>query len=69
MGPAAAVALVTQIVTNLPAVVQSGAQVIKLVNDAWNQLNEAVGDREVSPQEVEDLVKRIVANSAQIQAL
>lgn len=69
MTAAAAVALLTAIINNLPAAVATGAQVIQLVTDSYNQLKEAIGDREVTPDEINELVARIVANSAEIQAI
>ena len=69
MNAAAAVALVTQIVTNLPAVIKAGDDVIKLINNGYHQLKDAIGDRDVTPAEVEELVAQIAANSAEIQAI
>lgn len=69
MNAAAAVALVTAIVQNLPAGIAAGAQVIQLINDGWTSLKEAVGDRDVTPAEIDELVAKIVANSAEIQAI
>lgn len=69
MSAAAVVALLTAIINNLPAAVATGAQVIQLVNDGYNQLKDAIGDRDVTPAEIDALVAKIVANSAEIQAI
>jgi hypothetical protein len=69
MTAAAAISLISQIVANLPAAISTGQQVIKLVNDGYAQLKEAIGDRDVTPVEIDELVARIVANSAAIQAI
>lgn len=69
MTAAAAVALLTAIIQNLPAAVATGAQVIQLVTDGYNSLKEAIGDRDVTPAEIDELVAKIVANSAEIQAI
>lgn len=69
MTAAAVIALLSQIVTNPPAAIQTGEQVIKLVTDGYNSLKEAIGDRDVTPAEIDDLVAKIVANSAEIQSI
>lgn len=69
MGAAAVIALLSEVVANLPAAITTGQQVIKLVNDGYQQLSEAVGDRDVTPEEINALVAKIVANSAEIQAI
>lgn len=69
MSAAAVIALLAEIVANLPAAITTGQQVIKLVNDGYNSLKEAVGDRDVTPEEIKALVARIVANSQAIQAI
>lgn len=69
MSIAAAVSLVSAIVTNLPAAIQTGAQVIALVNDGYARLSEAIGDRDVTQAEIDELVAKIVSNSAEIQAI
>lgn len=69
MTAAAVIALLSQIVTNLPAAIQTGSQVIKLVTDGYNSLKEAIGDRDVTPEEINELVAKIVANSSEIQAI
>lgn len=69
MSAAAVIALLSEVVANLPAAITTGRQVVRLVNDGYRQLQEAIGDREVTPQEVDALVGRIVANSAAIQTI
>lgn len=69
MNAAAAVSLIAQIIATLPTAIKTGAEVIRLVNEAYKALGEAVAGRDVSPEEVDALVAKIVANSAAIQAI
>ncbi len=69
MSAAAVIALLGEVIANLPAAISTGQQVIRLVNDGYRQLSEAVGDREVSAEEINALVEMIVANSAAIQTI
>lgn len=69
MTATAAIALLTEVIANLPTIVTTGEQVIKLVNDSYKALNEALADRDATPDEINRLVARIVANSAAIQAV
>lgn len=68
MSAAAAIALLGEVIATLPAAITTGQQVIRLVNDGYRQLQDAIGDREVTPEEIDVLVGKIVANSAAIQA-
>ena len=69
MGAAAVIALLSEVIANLPAAISTGQQVIQLVNDGYRQLSDAIGDREVTSEEIDALVATIVANSAAIQAI
>jgi hypothetical protein len=69
MSATAVITLLTEVIANLPAAITTGRQVIKLVNDSYASLVDAIGDKQVTPEEVNELVKKIVANSAEIQAL
>lgn len=69
MSAVATVALVSAVIAELPTVIKTGTQVIALINDAYRQLNEIYGDQEVSKEEITALVRKIVANSAAIQAI
>ncbi len=69
MSATAVIALLSEVITNLPAAIKTGQEVIHLVNDGYRQLSDAIGDREVTPEEIELLVARIVANSGAIQAI
>jgi len=69
MNAAAAISLLTQIVATLPAAIATGAEVIRLVNDAYRHLSEAIADRDATAEEIDALVAKIVANSAAIQAV
>lgn len=69
MNAAAAISLVTQILTTLPTAVATGADVIRRINDAYKSLSDAIADRDVTREEVEALIAKIAANSAAIQAV
>jgi len=69
MSATAVIALLAEVVANLPAAISTGQQVIQLVNDGYKQLVDAIGDRDVTPDEINELVAKIVANSAAIQAI
>ncbi len=69
MSAMAVIALLSEVIATLPAAITTGQQVIRLVNDGYRQLTDAIGDREVTAEEVETLVRKIVANSAEIQAI
>ncbi len=69
MNAAAAISLLTQIIATLPAAIQTGAEVIRLVNEAYRALSEAIADRDATPEEIDALVAKIVANSATIQTV
>ena len=68
MTATAVIALLTELIANLPAAITTGEQVIRLVNDAYKSLHEATTGREATREEIEALVRQIVANSAAIQA-
>ncbi len=65
----AVLALLSELTANLPAAITTGRQVIELVNDGYRQLSEAAGDHEVTAEEINALVAKIIANSAAIQAI
>jgi hypothetical protein len=69
MTASAVIALLTELIANLPAAIKTGEEVIRLVNDSYKTMTEAVADREVTPDEIEALVRQIVANSASIQSV
>jgi len=69
MSAAAVIALLSEVVANLPAAITTGREVIQVVNDGYRQLQDAMGDKEVTPAEVDALVAKIVANSVAIQAI
>lgn len=66
---ASAVTLISQIIANLPAAIKAGSQVVQLVNNAYASLTEAIGDRDVTPAELDELIAAIVAKSAEIQSI
>lgn len=65
----ATIALITEVLANLPAIVRTGKEIIQLINDAYARVSEAVGDRDVTPEEIREMVLRINANSQTIQNL
>jgi hypothetical protein len=69
MSAAAVIALLSEVIVNLPAAITTGREVIQLVNDGYRQLSEAIGDHEVTAEEISGLVAKIVANSGAIQAI
>ncbi len=69
MNATAAITLITQIIANLPAAIATGAQVIRLVNEAYKAVSDAMTGRDPTPEEIDTLVRRIVANSEAIQAV
>jgi iron-sulfur cluster repair protein YtfE (RIC family) len=69
MSAAAVIALLSEVIANLPAAITTGREVIQFVNDGYRQLSEAIGDREVTADEVNALVAKIVSNSVAIQAI
>lgn len=69
MSAAAIIALLTEVIANLPTAITTGQQVIQLINDGYRQLNDAIGDKDVTADEINALVATIVANSAAIQAV
>ena len=69
MSAAAVIALLSEVVANLPAAITTGREVIALVNDGYRQMSEALDGREATAEEIDALVAKIVANSAAIQAI
>jgi hypothetical protein len=67
MTAAAVVALLTELLRNLPAAIATGAEVIALVNRSYDAFRDALGERTATPEEIDRLVAQIVANSAAIQ--
>jgi ABC-type proline/glycine betaine transport system permease subunit len=69
MTASAVIALITEVLANLPTIVRTGKQVIDLVNDAYLELSDAIGDRDVTDEEIKDLINTIITNSRLIQSL
>lgn len=69
MSVAAVIALLGEVIANLPAAITTGREVIQLVNDGYRRLEDAIGDKEVTADEINGLVAKIVANSVAIQAI
>jgi hypothetical protein len=69
MSAAAVIALLSEVIATLPAAITTGRQVMQLVNDGYRQLQEAIGDNDVTAAEIDELVAKIVTNSAAVQAI
>ena len=69
MSVGAVLALLSEVIVNLPAAITTGREVIQLVNDSYARLSEAIGNREVTREEINSLVAQIVASSAAVQAI
>lgn len=69
MSTTAVLALLGEIVANLPAAITTGQQVIDLVNRVYDALSASVGDQDPTREEINALIAKIVSNSAAIQAL
>lgn len=68
MSAAATIALLAEIVAAAPAALKTGKQVIDLVNSGYKTLSASIKS-DATPEEINELVKRIVANSIKIQAI
>jgi hypothetical protein len=69
MSATAVIALLSEVIATLPAAITTGRQVMQLVTDGYRQLQDAIGDKEVTAEEIEGLVAKIVANSVAIQSV
>ena len=63
------VAIISQILTNLPAYVKTARDLMHLINDAYERVSHALGDGEITDEDLKNLVDAIVANSARIQGI
>lgn len=61
--------ILRELLVNLPTYVQTASDLIRFIDNAYDTLSEAIGDREVTPDEIKDLIARINANSAEIQSI
>lgn len=68
MSTAAIISLITQLLVSLPETIKTGREVMSLINDAYENLRSAIGDKEVTAEEINELVSKIVANSVAIQS-
>ena len=69
MTTANVIALLREILATLPAAITTGAQIIALVNESYQAMRESIADREVTSDEIRDLVNRINSNSTAIQQI
>lgn len=69
MTASAVIALLTELLVNMPTILKTGQEVMGFINDAYEKMRAAIGNRKVTPEEIDELVKQIVLNSAAIQAI
>ena len=70
MGAEAIVALISQVIMNLPAAISTGKEVLDLINSSYRKLEDAIGNRtDVTPDEIDELIQRLVINDLKIQSL
>ena len=58
-----------ELLVNMPTYVKTAGDLIKFIDAAYDTLSEAIGDREVTPDEIKEIVARIIANSNEIQSI
>ena len=63
------VAIISQILANLPAYVKTARDLMHLINDAYERVSQALGDGAITDEDLKNLVDAIVANSARIQSI
>ena len=63
------VAIISQILTNLPAYVKTARDLMHLINDAYERVSQALGDTPITDEELKALIETILANSARIQGI
>ena len=68
MNAAAVLALLSEIITAAPQAFKTGKQVVDLVNSGYDSIKASLKD-DATPEEINALVKKIVANSIKIQSL
>ena len=61
--------ILRELLVNLPTYVQTESDLIRFIDSAYDTLSDAIGDRDVSPEEIKEIVARINANSAEIQSI
>ncbi|TXH54476.1 MAG: hypothetical protein E6Q97_10875 [Desulfurellales bacterium] len=61
--------ILRELLVNLPAYVQTASDLIRFIDTAYDTLSDAIGDRDVSPEEIKEIVARINAASAEIQSI
>ena len=61
-------ALLRTILTDVPVAIATGAELIRLINDAYARLEQS-GTHAMSPEEIRVLVDEIKSNSVAIQSL
>lgn len=69
MSVTSVLALLAEIVANLPVAVTTGEQLIRLVNASYEELSKTFGEEDPTPAQINVLVAKITANSAVIQAI
>jgi hypothetical protein len=69
MGAELAITAVTLLLENLPAVVDTGEKVFAFVTKGISSISEAVGDKDVTNEELVALVQKIASQHEAIQAI
>ena len=69
MTAANVIALLHEILATLPLAITTGQQLMTLINETYRTLNETTTSRDITDAELAELIERIVANSAAIQAI
>ena len=61
--------LLHAILRDLPAAITTGRDLIVLVNQAFERLVQATGERDVTREDIEQVLATVLANSRKIQAI
>jgi hypothetical protein len=68
MSTAAILALLTEIIAAAPAAFKTGKQIVDLVNSGYKTIRTSLSESS-TPEEINELVKKIVANHIRIQSI
>jgi hypothetical protein len=69
MSAVALASLFAELLANLPTIIKTGRDLMHFLNTAYEQLFEAIKDKDVTPEELKEIVDRIVKNSIEIQSI
>ena len=68
MSTAAILALLTEIIAAAPAAFKTGKQIVDLVNSGYKTIKSSLSE-DATPEQINELVRKIVANHIKIQAI